>query len=71
MVGLRFARDALKNLRDDRPNENSTIVVEQGFHDFLFRRLRAVEERNPDAGVNENQTYRSQPLRASASYRPW
>ena len=31
----------------------------------------AVEERNPDAGVNEDRAHQSQQLPERASYRPW
>jgi len=44
VVGLSLAPDALKNLGDYRADEDGAIIVEQSVHNFLVRRLRAVEE---------------------------
>jgi hypothetical protein len=45
---------ALKDLCQNRADQGSSIVVEQLVESPLQRRLRPVEERHRDTGVNEH-----------------
>lgn len=71
VAGVRLAGDALQDLGGDGADKSGAVVVKKGIHRSLFRRVRAVEEGNPDAGVNEDQSHRSPQLRGHANCRPW
>ncbi len=70
ILGIPLPRNSLENLGNDGADQRGAIFIEQTVHGLLLRRLRTVEERNPNTGINENDAHPSRPSRDRASFLP-
>src|SRR4051794_35143756 len=75
-ICLLVTAKAEQDLCEDRTDQGGAVIVQQLVHCLLFSGAGAIEERPPEAGVNENQvpnrhSYPSvRRLPAPASYPP-